>query len=426
MIKKLLHSKVTKNAEWLILGKAAQMLISLVVGLLTARYLGPANYGLINYANAYAAFFMTFCTLGINSILVKEFIDNPADEGKIIGSTLVMRAISSFLSAGVIICIVGLLEHDEPTTIAVTALCSIGLLFNIFETFNYWFQSKLQSKITAIVSFVAYTVTALYKIVLLVLNKNVEWFALANALDYICVGVLLLFCYHKEGGGKLGFSKVACKRILSKSVYFIFPGLMVSIYGYADKIMLKQMLGETEVGYYSTATALCGMWCFILVAIIDSTAPSIMESYKIDYTNYEKKNRLLYAIVFYISIAVSILFCVFGKPIIGILYGEQYLPAAEPLRIVTWYTAFSYLGVARNAWIVCENKQKYLKYIYVVAAISNVILNYFFIPLWGTTGAAMASLIAQIITTLIVPFFLSDLRRNSILMIEGICFKNIR
>ncbi len=50
-----------------------------------------------------------------------------------------------------------------------------------------------------------------------------------------------------------------------------------------------------------------------------------------------------------------------------------------PLRIITWYTAFSYLGVARNAWIVCENKQKYLKWVYGAAAVSNVIFEFLFL-----------------------------------------------
>lgn len=427
MFKKFLKNATVKNAGWLIAGKIIQMIISLVVGLLTARYLGPSNYGLINYATAYTTFFMSFCTLGINSVLVKEFVDNPESEGKIIGSTLVMRAASSFLSAMMIIGLVSILESDEPTTIAVTALCSLSLLFNIFETFNYWFQSKLRSKITAIVTLVAYAVTAAYKIVLLILGKSVEWFAFAYALDYICIGVLLLICYKREGGKKLAFSKVDCKRILGRSVYFILPSLMVSIYGYSDKFMLKQMLSNDDVGYYSTATAVCGMWCFVLSAIIDSVYPSVMDAHKKnDLALFEKKNKQLYAIVFYLSALVSALICIFAPLVIKILYGEAYLPSVAPLRVVTWYTAFSYLGVARDAWVVCENKQKYLKFIYVSAAVCNVCLNLIFIPLWGPTGAAFASLVTQIAVTLIVPFFIKPLRRNAVLMVEAICLKNIR
>ena len=98
----------------------------------------------------------------------------------------------------------------------------------------------------------------------------------------------------------------------------------------------------------------------------------------------------------------------------------------NPLRVITWYTAFSYLGVARNAWIVCENKQKLLKYIYIVSALSNVVLNCFFIPSFGATGAALASLITQILTTLVVPLFIKDIRYNSVLMIEGILLRKVR
>ena len=130
MMKRFFKKAIVKNASWLIGGKVLQMVISLLVGLFTARYLGPSNYGLINYATAYTAFFMAFCTLGINFVLVKEFVDHPEDEGVIIGSTLVLRGISSLLSAGMIVCLVGFLDADEPTTILVTALCSLGLIFN--------------------------------------------------------------------------------------------------------------------------------------------------------------------------------------------------------------------------------------------------------------------------------------------------------
>lgn len=426
MIKSFLKNSVVQNAGWLMFGKIAQMVISLLVGIITARYLGPSNYGILNYAGAYAAFFMAFCTLGTKAILVKEFVDNPDEEGEIIGSTLFMRGISSILSAIVIVLIVSVVDAGEKTTIIVTALYSLGLIFNIFETINYWFQSRLESKVTAIVSVVAYAITALYKAVLLILKKSVEWFAFANALDYACIGILLLILYKKHGGHRLNISIKTSKRIFSQSKHFILTSLMVSIYAYTDKLMLKQMVSDNAVGYYSTAVGVSGMWCFVLQAIIDSFYPSIIESYNKDYASFEKRNRQLYTIIFYISILVSVVMFIFGGVIINILYGEEFAPAVRPLRIVTWYTAFSYFGVARNAWIVCEKKQKYLKYIYIAAALSNVLLNLALIPLWGTEGAAVASLVTQVLTTMVIPFFIKPLKRNSYLMIEGILLKDIR
>lgn len=426
MIKEILHSKVTKNAGWIIGGKIVQMLINLVVGVITARYLGPSNFGLINYAGAYTAFFSSFCTLGINSVIVNEFINNPDATGEIIGTTLGLRAISSFLSALTIIGIVFIVDMGEKTTILVVALCTIGLLFQIFDTFNYWFQARLQSKTTAIITLIAYVVTSVYRVILLIFQKPVTYFAFATSIDYICIAILFLISYKKNSGQKLSFSKDYGKALLKKSMHFILPGLMVAIYGQTDKIMLKHMIGDTEIGYYSTAVSLCNMWCFVLSAIIESFYPVIVEAFKTDRDEFCRKNKLLYAIVFYVSITVSVFFVVFGGFVIKLLYGKEYLGAVAPLQVITWYTAFSYLGVARNAWIVCMDRQKYLKYLYLAAAISNVGLNFLLIPRLASVGAAIASLIAQIITTFIVPFFIRELRENSVMMAQAIVFKGLK
>lgn len=426
MIRKFLGNKNIKNAGWLIIGKIVQMIINFFVGILTARYLGPGNYGIISYAGAYAAFFYSICTLGINSVIVKEFIDMPSQEGKILGTSLILRAISSIFSAIIIVIISFVLDKNESTTKLVVTLYSLSLFFQIFELFNYWFQSKLQAKFIAIASLVAYSVVAIYKVILLLLNKSVTLFALSTSIDYIVLGVLLFYFYKKENGSKLSFSYNYAKSILKKSYHFILPGLMVAIYGQTDKMMLKHMGNDTEVGYYAIAASLCSVWCFILSAIIDSLNPSIMKAYQDNENDFIKYNKILYFIIFYICIFVSLFFTIFAKLIIEILYGEAYMPTVSPLRIITWYTAFSYLGVARNTWIVCKDKQNYLKYLYVLSGVLNIILNIVFIPKYGALGAAIASLISQISTIIVFPLFIKELSENSLMIFEAILFKGIK
>ncbi len=425
-LKKLLRNKVAKNAGWLICGRIIQMLINFFVGIYTARFLGPADYGLINYAGAYTGFFASVCTLGINSVIVKELVDNHKNEGTVLGTSMLLKAISSILSAVSIFCIVFVADNGEPVTIAVVALCSLGMIFNLLETFNYWFQSRLESKITAIATLAGYMITAAYKVFLIVTQKSVVFFALATSLDYIVVGIILICFYKAKKGQKLRFSPDYGKKLLKSSWHFILPAVMVSVYGQTDKFMLKQMISDSEIGYYSTATALCTSWCFVLQAIIDSFYPTIMEDYKAgNLASYERKNKLLYALTFYISAFVSVFFCFLAHPIIRILYGDAFLAAVSPLQIITWYTAFSYLGVARNAWIVCENRQKYLKWVYGSAAVSNVLINLLLIPPFGASGAAAASLIAQVITTMIAPAFIPGLRSNTKMMVDAIFLKGI-
>ena len=150
-----------------------------------------------------------------------------------------------------------------------------------------------------------------------------------------------------------------------------------------------------------------------------------MQLHNTDKHKYNIENKKLYALVFYIAVIASLVICIIAPFFIEIIYGEDYLPAVEPLRIVVWMIAFSYLGVARNAWVVCQNKQKYLKYIYISAAFSNVVLNLILIPLFGAAGAAVASLTTQVVTTFVAPFFIKDMRENSILMVQAILFKGV-
>ncbi len=422
-----LKSKEVKNAYWIITGRVVQMVLSFLVSIFTARYLGPSNFGLVNYAGAYVAFFTSLCTLGLNSVIIKDFVDNPDEQGKAIGTTIVLRAVSSLLSSIMIVGIVSIVDKGESVTIVVSALCSIALVFQVFDTINYWFQSKYQSKVTAIAGLIAYIATSAYKIILLILQKSVVWFAFASSVDYIVVAICLFQAYRTHDGPKFQFSWEKGKYLLSKSYHYILSGMMVAIYGHTDKLMLKQMLGETSVGYYSLASSVNLMWCFVLQAIIDSLYPTIMSLYNNGNKEaFERKNRQLYAIVIYVSIFVAVMFMLFGKYAVVLIYGAEYEPSADILKIIAWYTIFSYLGVARDAWIVCTEAQKYLKYIYISAAMANVILNLIFIPIWGAAGAAVASLLTQILTGMVLPCFIKQMRPNVKLMAEAFILKGIK
>ena len=424
-VARILKSKVTRNAGWIIAGRVYHMVLAFVINLLTARYLGPGNYGLINYAATYTAFFASFCTLGINSIIVKNFVDHPDEEGETIGSAILLRVVSSFLSVIMMICITMLADKGEQETHLVVALCGIGVIFQAMDTLNYWFQAKLQSKYCAIASAISYSVVSAYKFWLLYSGKSVEWFAVSTTLDYLLVSVVLLLVYHRQNGPRFRASFLKAKELLGSSYHFILAGLMVSVYGSTDRFMLKQLMNETEVGFYSTAVSLCNTWVFLLSAIIDSLYPVILACFDKDKDSFERKNRQLYAIVFYMSFFVSFLFLFFAKPLVTVLYGQAYLSAASPLRIITWYTAFSYLGVARNAWIVCYHKQEYLKYLYIGAAMTNIILNIMMIPRWGASGAAAASLLTQASTIFIFPALIRELRPNVKLMLDAILLKGV-
>lgn len=425
IFRKIRNHKVIKNMSWILAGRISNMILTFIVGVISARYLGPSNYGLIGYAGAFATFFASVCSLGINSIIVKELIDHRDKEGELMGTSIVLRLVSSFFSFVSIQIIVLFLSDNEPVTRGVVFLYNINLFFQAIEIVKYWFISRLQSKYPEIISIAAYVITSAYKIFLLVTGKDVMWFAFSMSLDYIVIAFCLLIMYKRRGGQKLHFSMQTGKRILKKSYHFILSGMMIAVYNSTDKLMLKQIVGEDEVGYYTAASTIAILCTFVYAAIIESVGPVIMKQHAEGNKLYNKTNRQLYAIIFYLSNFFALGISVFSGFIVSVLYGAEYTAATASVCLLSWSVAFSYLGVARDVWIVCEKNQKYLKYIYFLAAFMNAAINAILIPSLGATGASIATLATQIGTILIFPAFFKRMRPNIKLILDGIRLRGV-
>lgn len=413
---------MARNTFWLIGAKVYQVAVNLLVSMLTARFLGPSNYGLINYAASFTAMFTSLCTLGINSILVNELLSEEKQQGRILGTAIGLRLASSLLSVVTIVALAYGLNPGEKTTVLVVLIYSTTLIFQCFDALNYWYLANQQAKTTAIIAAVGYTAASAYKIFLLVTQKDVTWFAASHVVEYALIAVLLVFCYLRDAGKdrRLRFSGKTGGQLLRKSYHFILSGLMVAVYGQMDRLMLKSMLGEAAVGYYSAAAAITAMWPFVLAAIIDSAKPVILAQFGVSRERFETYMTRLYGAIVYISFAAAIAITLLSEHLIRFLYGEAYLEARGALCILCWDTAFAYLGVARSTWLVPQGKQKYEKIIAASGAVCNLVLNALLIPLWGVNGAALATLLTQIFTNFVVGFFFREIRRNNVLILRSL------
>lgn len=413
-------SDVLKNAKWIVGCKIVQSLIQLVIGMLTARYLGPANYGLISYASSVVAFTVPVMQLGLRSTLVQEYVNSPDEEGKILGTSLAMNVVSSLACMVGVVSFAAVANPGEKETILVCFLYSTSLLFQAVEMIQYWFQARLMSRYPSVAMLCAYFIAALYRVYLLVEQKSVAWFALTHSIEYALVGIALILCYSKLSDQKIRFSPELAKRMFSKSKYYIVSGLMVTIFQNTDHVMLKIMVGDVENGYYTTAVTCAGMTQFVFMAIIDSARPMILASRGADKAKYETELSSLYSVILYLALAQSVCFVLLAKPIIWILYGSAYVSAIPVLRIIVWYTAFSCMGTIRNIWILAEGKQSILWKINLSGALTNVALNAVLIPYMGACGAALASALTQFFTNFVMGFLLKPIRPNNRLIMRGL------
>lgn len=406
-----LKNKEVKNAGWLIGEQIFQMLVSLFVGVLSARYLGPENYGALNYTASFVALFTSVATLGMDSVILKKMVEAPDVEGGYLGSCIFFRFLSSLLSTLGIGILVFILNPNDQLKLILALIQSIRLIFQSFHLLEKWFQRHLKLKFVAIGKMVACIIVSLYKIVLLATAQNIIWFAFANTLTEGIIVLILFFFYKRERGQKLFYNFSMGKEVLTGSYHFIISGLMVGVYSQMDKIMIGKMISDVDVGLYTTALGICSMWIFVPTAIINSFQSRIYELKQAgDEKGYLDRLMKLYSIIIWLSLFVSVIIALCSNMVVNVLYGEKYSGAADILRVAIWSEVFSMIGTMRGVWIVNEGKQKYVKYYLGCGALVNLFLNFILIPLCGGVGAAVATLVTQIVTSLGAPLLFKETR----------------
>ena len=416
-------NKVSKNIAWILACRIAQAFCALIINALTARYFGPSNYGLISYAASLVAFVTPLMRLGTSDIIVGELISQPKQEGTVLGTSIVLTMGTSLLCILGLMAFVSIADRGDSVTIITVFLYSLLLFSQSLELIQYWFHAKYLSKIVSLATLGVYFLISSYKVILLMTGKSIYWFAASNALDHLLIAVVLLVVHKRRKAQPLGFSWSVLRHIWRKGRLYVLPEMMGLVLQQSDRIMLRFSCGNDEVGLYAAALAVSTMSSFVFSAIIGSFQPLILESKLQDNRKYERNMAKLYGVITYLAILQCAVIMLFGKYIMWILYGEDYLPAVPMLRIVIFYTVFSYLGAVRSVWILAEGKQRFLWIISLSGMILNVLLNLVLIHFYDGEGAAMATLITQIFTNIIIVAVIKPLRANLKFLWNGLAVK---
>ena len=425
-IKGVLNNRFLKNTSWMVFAQIYQMFISLIIGVISARYLGPTNYGTISYAASYISFFTIICALGLEGVVVKEMVSDRKSEGKILGSSIVLRLFAGVLSMISVCLIIKMLNPNDTTLLTVAFLQSIALVFNAFNIIDAWYQSNLKSKIATLIRCTSYTIVSIYKVVLLVFGKSVMWFAFSTSLDAIIIAVLFLIAYRKQSNYKLKFENKTMRKLIKQSYHLVIAYLMAVIYSQMDKLMIGMIIDQTHVGYYTAAATICNMWVFIPQALSNSARPIIMELKEKDEDKYLLRLRQLNCVIFWVGIIFALGISVVSGFVVNILYGTAYMEARYPLMILVWSTVFSSLSYPRSIWMLCENRQSYTKKILLWGVVINLILNVVLVPFFDIKGAAIATFVTEAVTCFLAPCIYKETRIFVKYLVESISIRNIK
>ncbi|MBB5057287.1 PST family polysaccharide transporter [Granulicella aggregans] len=392
--------KIIENMGWLLVDRFVRMGMGLFVGVWVARYLGPAQFGSLNFALAFIALFTTATTLGLEGILVRELLHNPRDTDEMLGTTLALRTGGGLLSVALSIATVKFIQpHDQQALILVSIL-SFNLIFQAFDTIDSFFQSEVKSKITVWAKNLAFLLFAGIRVSLIHVRAPLWTFAASYAGE-IAFGALFLTLGYRLSGGRIfawRVSKARAMLLLKESWPVIFSGMAIMVYMRIDAVMLKVMQGDLAVGLYSAATRVSEVWYFIPTAIVSSVSPAIIRA-KDDPTLFYGRLRKLFSMMTITACVIGAIVALASHAIIRTLYASSYSGAAPVLAVHVWASVFVFLGVAQSPWDLSKNLLSLSLYRTFSGAIINIVMNLYLIPRYSAMGAAIATVVSYAISS---------------------------
>ncbi len=373
------------------------MSVGLFVGIWIARYLGPEQFGILSYAMAFSGLFGALAALGLNGVVVRDIVRDPANASLTLGSAAVLQLIGGLVSFLIMLAAISILRADDPLARSIVAILGAMMLLKASEVAAYWFESQVLSKYTVWVQSSAFIIFSLVKVYLILAQAPLLTFAWAMLVEAIVVAVVLLTVLSRNGVAlsSLSASTQRARSLLADSWPLAISAIAITVYMKIDQIMLGQMIGDEAVGIYSAAVQISVLWYFVPVAISNSVLPSLIESRQRSVVQYNERLKKLYELVVVLSFAVAIPFTFLATPIIHLLFGAAYAGAGAVLAIHIWASVFVSLGVASNHWFLAENRPMLNLQRTILGALVNVALNLWLIPLYGMTGAAIATVFSQ-------------------------------
>ncbi len=416
--------KVFRNLYWAVVGKVVTLLGSLIVGIFVARYLGPEQYGLMNYIISYVLIFQTLATFGLDNIEIREESRSEQERDVIIGTAFTLKCIFALITMLAVTITAFIFESDRFTQVMI-GIYSFTILLNSFSVIRNHFTSLVWNEYVVKTEIYRTFIGIGLKVILLLVHAPLMWFILAILVDtsLLASGYCVAYRTKIDKLTLWRFDKQWAKYLLAQAFPLLLSGAAVIIYQRIDQIMIGNMIDKENVGYFSVASKFVEVLIFIPTILAQTISPILVRIREQSQEEYEHKAQFFMNITLWLCILMAIVVSLISYPLIVWTFGKQYLPAVSILQTFAFKAASVALSSTAGQMIVIEKLQKYSIIRDAFGCIICILLNLWLLPKYGVIAAAVVAIISNIaagyIADLLVPQYWHLFRRQTMALFLG-------
>lgn len=426
------------NSVTMIAEKLIHTAVNFLVVAVLARQLGPENFGLLSLVQA--VFFVglhlaIFCS---EQVMVKFTLNDSSSTESLYRRARILKyatAIPVYIAS--VLLAAFYMGHEFAVLVAV--YCTIHLT-NVDLLFFSLFRARQDGKTVLLARSSVVIPFAAIKVLVALTSGDLLYIAAAYALESLVLGVLALTLFRRglssvqdnvqataehansSKESQPDTNKAAYKRLVDAAWPILTSAFLITLYARVDQFMIQSMLGEAQVGIYSTAVKLSEASTYVMSTLIASRFPILLQLHKGERSLYRLELSRLFTLTLLFSLALIVFIYFASELILQVVFGPSYSAAATTLFIHISGTLFIYFGVICTQYLIAEGLQIFRLYRVLFGLLINIILNLILIPHYGITGAALATLISQALSCVFFNAFSQKTREIYLLQIGSLAF----
>lgn len=395
-----------RNISFTFIEKFLTSIVGAFISLYFINYLGPIQYGIFTYLSSLVYLFGILTFPGINSIIIKH-ISQGKNSSYLISASFYLSLITSFVAFLMMLAFINI--KDE--TLLIFAIYSSLSIFNtVSGVFKSYYNGTQQIDFLVKVNLVIFFIINSIKLIAVYLQLDFLFFFQLTLLETLLQIGLFGYFFFKDN--KLFVNKKIFKilKIITVEAFPLFlTSLVIMLYIRIDQVMIEYFVGFEQLGQYSASVRLVDMVYMVSPILLTSLYPFISKQYKQNKKIYREYVKNFVYLFSYISIPIVLFTLFFSTNLIDFIFSDKFVDASLILQILILSTPFVFWNSLLYKVLIIENMMKINFYSSLASLAVNVILNYFFIPIYGALGAAISTVISYGFFIFIIPF-ISSLR----------------
>ncbi|MCD7781501.1 MAG: flippase [Methanosphaera sp.] len=389
-------NRVLKNSSLLIIASVINNVMTFILTLFTARYLGTYDYGLLSSATSFVGLFGIFCDLGLSTYAIREVSRDKSLLSKYFGTVFVIRVILSIVTFIIYMFFIWISNFTYDGTV-VMLLLGIYMIFNSLTLANYsMFQSNEKMQYQTIGN-VIYSVSVLLIILYIIHEKcNVIIVALGYPIAITLSFIYTVYITYKHYPRlTISLDKSFMKNLFAKGIPFGITSIFTSVYFWIALIILTYTASSDAVGLFSSSQKLLLVVSAIAYLVSNAIFPVMSELYT---QNIEKLRGLYYKILKFLlilGIPMVLIASLYASDIINLIYGSEYVVGSTALSILIFAGVFMLLSNISSTLLGAINKQTVATKISCIGAIFSIIVNLLLIMKYSYIGASYATVLTE-------------------------------